>query len=903
MIPEGSVRDTARGVQQGPPGTVGRPGGRAGAVADGRAAGGQGDARVQWEVRHARPPAGHQNLGAGRLVVLTERGGQVPGVQVPFGAGGAHHATHGHQGVPEAVVWEIPGSQHPVGIRPRGGHERDDVLGPGRVRQRRKLGRVLPGQLAGQALRAGTSRHQPGQPADRRLVEVLVVVVGHATEVAGQVGGPPLQARRRAFPRLLGELGRQLTNDHHTSVIRRERGPRCPLTHALPPDPCVPALPAAPRGAGLASVPESPPLRHPVGKDDFAPNIPGDMIRHEPGQRPEGRAENQMTPAQTAISVVRMPPQRACVGARAHAQDTPLAALWRLRSYLRPYRVQLAIMLAAACVSVATEIVIPLLTKNLIDSGIATGDKSLLLPIGLAAIGLGAAQAALNFTRRWVQAGAVTGMEQAMRDDLYAHLQRLHTGFHDEWQSGQLLSRATTDLSAIRRFAGFGTIFLITNTVTFVAVVALLIHLNWWLGLITASVFLPVAVASTRFERRYRVLSRRSQDQQGDLATYVEEAATGIAVLKALGRRGEAAGQHGAQASEVYVTQVSKARMRGTFWAGLDLIPNVVIGLIVLLGAIATAHHALTLGGLVAFITLTLQLVWPIEAMGYILASGQEAGTAAQRVYEILDTEPAITSSPAAAPRPRGRPTPARLRFDRVEFRYPGAERPVLRGLSLDLEPGQTLALTGATGSGKTTLLQLVCRLADPTSGSITLDGTDVRDLPLPVLRSVVGCAFEDPTLFSVSVRENVTFGAPDATDEQIEQALAVAHAGFVARLPWGLDTRIGEQGMALSGGQRQRLALARAILAKPPVLVLDDPLSALDVRTEEKVTAALRDALAGTTALIVAHRPSTVLLADRVALLADGVIVAHGSYNELRATETRYAELMSGAEHEAGEA
>jgi len=238
-------------------------------------------------------------------------------------------------------------------------------------------------------------------------------------------------------------------------------------------------------------------------------------------------------------------------------------------------------------------------------------------------------------------------------------------------------------------------------------------------------------------------------------------------------------------------------------------------------------------------------------------------------------------------------PRASTVRFDQVEFSYPGAPRPVLRGVSLDLEPGQTLALTGATGSGKTTLLQLLPRLADPAAGSITLNGTDIRDMPLPVLRTLIGCGFEDPTLFSVSVRENVTFGAPDATDEQIEQALAVAHAGFVARLPWGLDTRIGEQGMALSGGQRQRLALARAILAKPPVLVLDDPLSALDVRTEEKVTAALRDALAGTTALLVAHRPSTVLLADRVALLAGGRIVATGTHAELLATEPHYAELM----------
>ncbi len=615
-----------------------------------------------------------------------------------------------------------------------------------------------------------------------------------------------------------------------------------------------------------------------------------------------------------------MPSVHAAAGARAHSPATPLAALWRLRSYLRPYLWRLIGMLAAACASVATALAIPLLTKALIDGALQTGDRSLLLPIGLAAIGLGIAQAALNFTRRWVQASAVTGMEQAMRRDLYAHLQRLDIGFHDEWQSGQLLSRATTDLSAIRRFAGFGTVFLITNAVTFVAVVALLIHLNWWLGVITGGIFLPVGIVCHRFERRYRVLSRRAQDQQGDLATYVEEAATGIAVLKALGRRAQAQARHGAQASLVYQTQIEKARLRGSFWATLDLIPNAVIGLIVLLGAIATSQHALTLGGLVAFITLTLELVWPIEAMGYILASGQEAATAAQRVYEILDTPPAVSSKTAvssSAPagststawargpvtEERGRrppggsggssPRASTVRFDRVEFRYPGTERPVLRGVSLDLEPGQTLALTGATGSGKTTLLQLVPRLADPTAGSITLNGTDIRDVPLAVLRTLIGSGFEDPTLFSVSVRENVTFGAPDATDEQIEQALAVAHAGFVARLPWGLDTRIGEQGMALSGGQRQRLALARAILAKPPVLVLDDPLSALDVRTEEKVTAALREALAGTTALLVAHRPSTVLLADRVALLADGRIVATGSHAELLATEPRYVELM----------
>jgi ATP-binding cassette subfamily B protein len=565
-------------------------------------------------------------------------------------------------------------------------------------------------------------------------------------------------------------------------------------------------------------------------------------------------------------------------------------------------------MLACAIVAVGSEIAIPLLTKSMIDGAISHGERSLLLPIGAAAVGLGIIQALLSFLRRWMQAGAVAGMEQSMRADIYAHLQRLPPAFHDDWQSGQLLSRATTDLSAIRRFAGFGTIFLVTNVITFIAVVLLLIRLNWWLGLLTATVFLPVVAASTRFQQSYRVLSRRAQDQQGDLATYVEEAATGIRVLKALGRGDEAAGQHRGQALEVFGTELQKARLRSTFWAGLDLIPNALIGVLLLLGAIAVGRHELTLGGLVAFITLTLQLVWPIESMGYILAGGQEAATSAQRVFEILDTRPAISSPAGPRARTAGRTAarrarPARLVFDHVGFRYPGAEQPLLRDVTLTAEPGQTVVLAGATGAGKTTLLQLVPRLADVTSGAVLIDVTDVRRLPLPVLRSRVGCAFEDPTLFSASVRENVAYGAPGADDAAIEAALAMAQAGFVHDLPWGLDTRIGEQGMALSGGQRQRVALARAILGRPALLILDDPLSALDVHTEAKVTRALSGLLAETTALVVAHRPSTVVLADKVALLRDGVIAATGTHAHLLASQPRYRELMSGVdEPEAGE-
>ena len=593
-----------------------------------------------------------------------------------------------------------------------------------------------------------------------------------------------------------------------------------------------------------------------------------------------------------------MPPDTTALLARAQNQARQdrktrqgLWALWRLRGYLKPFRLQMTVMATAAIVSVAAELAVPLLAKSIIDGAIAHGVKHLLIPLGLAAVGLGAAVAVMNMTRRWIQAGCVALIEKAIRDDLYAHLQRLQASFHDAWQSGQLLSRATTDLSTIRRFAGFGLIFLFINTLQFAAVIVLLIRLNWWLGLITAVIFLPMAPVCLRFERRYRVLSRRVQDQQGDLATIIEESATGIRVLKALGRGREAAGRHDAQAADVCRTQVEKAGLLGSFFALLDLVPNAVICVILVLGTFALNSHALSIGGLIAFITLALQLVWPVEALGYIISSGQEAATAAQRVLEIFDTSPEIVSSTDSDRRYDSR---GLVEFRQVSFRYPGAPEPVLRDVTLRLEPGQTVVLAGATGSGKSTLLQLVPRLAEVSGGAVLLGGTDIRDLPLDELRHEVGCAFEDATLFSASVRENVTFGAPDATEEQIEAALTAAQARFAYELPWGLDTRIGEQGMALSGGQRQRIALARAILAGPSVLVLDDPLSALDVHTEERVTRALHQVLAGVTALVVAHRPSTVALADTVALLSGGVIAATGSHHELLASCPEYAHLMS---------
>jgi ATP-binding cassette subfamily B protein len=397
-----------------------------------------------------------------------------------------------------------------------------------------------------------------------------------------------------------------------------------------------------------------------------------------------------------------------------------------------------------------------------------------------------------------------------------------------------------------------------------------------------------------RFEKAYVVVSRRVQDEQGDLATRAEEGAVGIRVIKSFGRSEHVSAQYEAAARQLHGTSMDKVRLSARFWAFLEVIPNVAVVIVLLLGAIGVGRGLLTPGELVAFITLLLSLVWPVASLGVILAMAQEAMTASARILEIFDTEPDIVSGTQVVERPRGH-----LRFEHVDFAFPDApDELVLRDVNLDLAPGETVALVGATGSGKTVLTALVPRLYDVTAGRVTIDGVDVRDLDLTHLRSLVATAFEEPTLFSMSARENLTLGRDPqqdpATEEEIESALHVAQAGFVHDLPWGLDTRIGEQGLALSGGQRQRLALARAVLARPHVLVLDDTLSALDVHTEKLVEDALRSVLTDTTGLVVAHRASTVLLADRVALLQDGTITHVGDHSELLATVPAYRQLLA---------
>ncbi len=565
------------------------------------------------------------------------------------------------------------------------------------------------------------------------------------------------------------------------------------------------------------------------------------------------------------------------------------ANLWRLRAYLAPYRTRYVTMVVFAGLGIATTIVVPLVTRAVIDGPIATSDHLGLYALGLLAVGLGIVEAALMFGRRWIVAKATNGTEMGIRTDLYAKLQQLPMSFHGRWESGQLLSRIMNDLSTVRRFLGFGLVFMLTSIAQIAVTVGLLLHMYWPLGLVVLAATVPIVAVCLRIEREYTKLSRQVQDQTGDVASTVEESAYGLRVIKAFGRADHIFTTFDARSVRLFDTSMTRVRLSAGFWTFLQVIPNVTLIIVLGLGALAAGQGRVTLGTLVAFITLLLSLVWPVSVMGFLLALAQESMTAADRIMEIFDAQNEIVDGEIELDSVQGR-----VRFAGAGFRFPDTETDVLHDLNLEIEPGETVALVGATGSGKTALTALLPRLYDVTAGSISLDGVDLRDLRLAQLRSVVAIAFEDPTLFSMSARENVTLGRPDASDADIAEAIDVAQAHFVYDLPWGLETRIGEQGMSLSGGQRQRLALARAVLAKPAVLVLDDTLSALDIHTEALVEEALKRVLADVTGLVVANRASTVLLADRVAMLSGGTITHIGRHQDLLAEVPAYRALLS---------
>ncbi|WP_424936428.1 MULTISPECIES: ABC transporter ATP-binding protein [Bacteria] len=582
-----------------------------------------------------------------------------------------------------------------------------------------------------------------------------------------------------------------------------------------------------------------------------------------------------------------------------------VAALWRLKPFVRPIVPRLVGGALSALAAAVIALMIPIVLEQIVRGPIQSGDVPLIVWGAVAVLALAAGEAAMVWLRRWFVLTPATEVEFRMRSDLYARLQTLPVAFHDRWQSGQLLSRMMQDINLIRRWLAFGMILLVVNLLTIVIGAVLLFQWHWLLGTIFLVTGVPMWIQGYFFEKRYGILTRRSQDQAGDLATSVEESVHGIRVLKAFGRGPHALRRFSRQAETLRETELSKARAVGTIWFWLDLMPQVAFGLSLVCGIWLIAQGAIALPQLFAFFAMATVLRWPIESIGFLFSFLLDARTATDRVFEIFSETNTITdpAKPRHLAEPRGR-----LVFEGARFRYQDArpeERDLLDGIDLVLEPGETMALVGLTGSGKTTLTTLPARLYDVTGGRVTLDGVDVRDLPLAELRRHIAMAFEDATLFSASVRENVLLGRADLdmrseeAERVLREALGVAQAGFVDTLPEGAETIIGEEGLSLSGGQRQRLALARAVAAAPKVLVLDDPLSALDVDTEALVEEALRHVLAETTALVVAHRPSTVALADRVALLEQGRITAVGTHTELLRSSAHYRHVISSLEAE----
>jgi ATP-binding cassette subfamily B protein len=541
--------------------------------------------------------------------------------------------------------------------------------------------------------------------------------------------------------------------------------------------------------------------------------------------------------------------------------------------------------------SLAAGASIPKVIQYIIDGPITHHQLNQMPPMAALLVVIGLLEFVFIFLRRNYSGVVSLRMETDMRNDFYAHLQNLQVAFHDNWQSGQLLSRAIADISTVRRFVSFGLIWFLQTFVTFVVVLVLMVSLDWQLALVVVACMLPIAYFSNKFHDKYKGIARRLQDQQGDLTTIIEEMATGVRIVKAFGRMPLMQKRFEDQARLLRATSLEGIGARARLWTQLNFLPNLSLAAVLLLGGMNVVQGRLTIGGLIAFMSYVFMLTWPMDAIGWVLSMSEECQTASERLNEVLESRPEIADRPSARTMER---SGGHIEFRGVGFKYPKSNEWILRNLNLVVEPGETVGIVGRTGSGKTTLAYLLPRLYDVDEGQVLLDGIDVRDLRLRSLRAQIGVAFEDPILFSASVHENLVMGRPMESDEELKRAIDVAQAGFVWDLPWGLETRVGEQGYTLSGGQRQRLALARAVLGGPPVLVLDDPLSSVDVHTEAVIEEALARVLEGVTGLLVVHRPSTLALADRVALIDRGTIAATGTHAELMRSNELYRALLS---------
>ncbi|MFB7493199.1 ABC transporter ATP-binding protein [Streptomyces sp. NPDC056161] len=613
---------------------------------------------------------------------------------------------------------------------------------------------------------------------------------------------------------------------------------------------------------------------------------------------------------------------------RSAAEVSTVRSLRRLRPYVRPYRWRLRTATALAALAALLALVMPQVLKWTVDGPVAQRKPAEVVLGGLALLLLGVAEALIFGVRRWAMAGPLAAIEAGLRADFHRHVQRLPIAVHDGWSSGQLLSRGTSDPQVIRMVIAGPLTFLPVHVSTLVIGAVILVSQQWLLAVILLSPVPLLVLLSYRFESRYARATRRARDLSGDLTTAVLESVTGIRVIKGFRRSDHRIARFRDQVRWAREAELHKARLLGGIAVPITVLPGLAMAGALLTGTVQAAHGHLSNGTLLAFMGTVAALRPAIEQTGGLLAVCHDGAAAVNRYFEVLDQPrgarprlepgtpdtavgedgPGANRGTGGANRDTGGAAlacpdafrsqrPAELVFTGVGFRHPNApadDPPALHDISLRVAPGETLAVVGATGSGKTTLASLAVRLYDPTVGRITLDGVDMSAISRAEVRSMVAVAFDEPVLFSGTISDNVLMGA-EADPGELDRALRATCADqFVDRLAEGRRTRVGEGGMSLSGGQRQRIALARVMVRRPRVAVLDDPLSALDLRTEAQVQDALRAVLASTTAVVIAHRPSTVLMADRVAVLAGGRVVAVGTHEELRHTSSAYRALMT---------
>jgi ATP-binding cassette subfamily B protein len=578
------------------------------------------------------------------------------------------------------------------------------------------------------------------------------------------------------------------------------------------------------------------------------------------------------------------------------ASDRPrvdcVSTFWRLLGFLRPYRAAAIWSVVLAGLAMGATVLIPFLTGIAVDA-IGRHDRAELRLAAALVVAAALGRLVLSVGRRLVAGRVSLGVEVDLRNLVYEHLQQLELGFFAGQQTGQLMSRATVDLQSVRFFLGYGLVFIAQSGLTILLAAVAMLALQPELGALALSPVPFVVFVAARYGRRSRPALQEVQQRIAELTADVEENVSGVRVVKAFAAEQRQLGRFETTVTRVFDQNMTATRLRAFYNPFIGFLPNLGLAIILLIGGRQVVSGRLSLGDFTAFYSYLLMLIGPMRQLGVALGLAQRATASGARLFQVLDRSPRLTAPADAPTLPDGR---GRVELDHVSFRYSEGSQEILHDVDLEIEPGTTVALVGATGSGKTTLMQLLPRLYDPTAGTVRIDGADLREVDLASLRGQIAVVDDDPFLFSDTVANNIAYargGSEAVPREEIERAAERAQAaGFIAELPEGYDTRVGERGLTLSGGQRQRLAIARAFLADPRILILDDATSSVDASTEQAIKAALREVMAGRTTFIIAHRLSTIALADDIIVLEKGRVEARGTHAQLLETSPLYAEI-----------